>query len=310
MAGFHLWTHDLTDARPLVKKALDEDPKLGLGHEENGFLLFADGKDKEAAEEFSQAYALDSSLYLSLFARTMLSPLADSNTPADEAALRAALLSVANVNPQFAPAYVQLARLSVRQNDLKFAYGSSRRAEGLEPWRAGYHLLSGQILLLMGRDAESANDARYVADHWSGPDRDEAIELWNRIPAAQRPAGESIAETPLKDIKSITGTVQSVTCAAPGQPWTLVLSHDGKPMTFHTKGFFGFGFSDTLWWGEDHFSTCRHFEGKRAIVQYRPPADAKDDAAYAGDVVEIGVRDDLPTNPVAATSESAVAIKP
>lgn len=310
LAGFHLWTHDLTDARPLVKKALDEDPKLGLGHEENGFLLFADGKDKEAAEEFSQAYALDSSLYLSLFARTMLSPLADSNTPADEAALRAALLSVANVNPQFAPAYVQLARLSVRQNDLKFAYGSSRRAEGLEPWRAGYHLLSGQILLLMGRDAESANDARYVADHWSGPDRDEAIELWNRIPAAQRPAGESIAETPLKDIKSITGTVQSVTCAAPGQPWTLVLSHDGKPMTFHTKGFFGFGFSDTLWWGEDHFSTCRHFEGKRAIVQYRPPADAKDDAAYAGDVVEIGVRDDLPTNPVAATSESAVAIKP
>lgn len=310
LAGFHLWTHDLTDARPLVKKALDEDPKLGLGHEEDGFLLFADGKDKEAADEFSEAYVLDNSLYLSLFAKAMLSPIANGNNPADESTYRQALVNVATLNPQFAPAFVQLARLAVRQNDPKMAYGFSRRAEELEPWRAGYHLLSGQILLFMGKDADAANDARYVADHWYGPDRDEAIELWNRIPAAQRPAGESIAETPLKDIQTVIGTVQSVTCAAPGQQWTLVLSQDGKPMTFHTKGFFGFGFSDTLWWGEDHFNTCRHYEGKRAILKYRPPADPKDATSYAGDVVEIGVRDDLPAPIVAAVGESAVAVKP
>jgi len=44
LAGYHLWSHDLTSARPLVKEALAEDPKLGLVHEENGFLLFADGE--------------------------------------------------------------------------------------------------------------------------------------------------------------------------------------------------------------------------------------------------------------------------
>ena len=309
LAGFHLWTRDLTDARPLVKKSLKEDPCLGLAHEENGFLLFADGKNRQAAGEFRMAYTLDNSLYLSRFAKTMLSPMAESNASADESAFHQALEGLATMNPQYAPVYVQVARLSVRQNDPKRAFGYSRRAEELDPWRAGYHLLSGEILLRLGKDAEAAEDARYVADHWYGPDRDEAIELWNRIPAAQRPAGESIAAAPLKSTQSVTGTVQSVTCPAPGQPWTLVLNHDGKPMTFHAKGYFEFGFSDTFWWGQDHFNTCRHYEGKRAVIKYRPQANAKSTENYAGDVVQIGVRDDLPATPIAAAGETPPAGK-
>ena len=44
-----------------------------------GFLDFSDGKDAEAAAEFAQAFALNGTLYLSLFDKTMLSPMATSN---------------------------------------------------------------------------------------------------------------------------------------------------------------------------------------------------------------------------------------
>src|ERR1700722_2611494 len=119
LASFHLWTHNLDVARPLVEQALKDDLKLGLAHEEMGFLLFADGKDAQALDEFSQAYTLDATLYLSLFAKTMLSPISISDTGADESAFHDALLKILTLNAQFARAYIQLARLCLRECDPK-----------------------------------------------------------------------------------------------------------------------------------------------------------------------------------------------
>jgi Tfp pilus assembly protein PilF len=303
LAGYHLWGHDLASARPLVQQALTDDPKLGLAHEENGFLLFADGEDAHAAEEFSLAYSLDPSLYLSLFAKTMLSPLATSTMPADEEAFHAALSQVASLDGQFAPAYIQLARLAIRQNDLASAFALSRKAEELEPWRAGYHLLTGQILLRMGKEAQAAQYAEFVAKHWSGPDRSEAVELWNAIPAAQRPSGVQLVEQfTLPDVTRAEGTIQSAVCSGKDQPWTLLIRSNDQTLTFHVKGRFEAGFSDTLWYGEDHFSTCRHIQGLRAIVQYHPVANA----TYTGDAVEVAVRDDL--LPSGSAGEKATAV--
>lgn len=305
LAGFHLWTHDLGTARPLVEQALKSDPKLGLAHEEMGFLLFADGNDAAALNEFSQAFALDGTLYLSLFAKTMLSPNATSDGPADQTAFHDALLQVLHLNPHFAPAYVQLARLDLRSCDLKNALAVSRRAEELEPSRAGYHLLSGQILLRMGKGADSAAFAKFVADRWFGADHDEAVELWNNVPAEQRPAGESLSEMIPKDTQTVSGTVQSIRCGEP-EAWAFVLTHDNHPLTFHRKGGFETGFSDTIWYGGDHFSLCHHLEGVRAIVRYHPAAGA----SYAGDVAEIEIRDDLPSPVKSAAEQIAAPAKP
>ena len=311
LAGYHLWTGDLADAKPLVAKALKDDPKLGFAHEEEGFILFAEGQDGVARDEFSQAFALDGTLYLSLFAKTMLSPIAKSNAPADETAFNDAMEKVLDLNHQFAPAYVQLARLAVRQGDLQHAYGLARRAEELEPSRAGYHLLTGQILLRMGKDAQAADFAQYVAKHWYGPDHNEAVELWNRVPAAQRPAGISLVEEVPTGTQTATGIVKSSTCGGVDpqgkkQQWTLVLNHDGKEMTFHSKdkGFFMFGFSDTLWWGENHASSCRHLEGLRAVVQYKPDTT---DTSYAGNIAELDVLDDLPGSAGGSASQTVAA---
>ncbi len=299
LAGFYLWTHDLKDARRLVAKALKDDPKLGLAHEEDGFLLFADGLDTVARDEFAQAYALDSSLYLSLFAKSMLSPMANSNAPMDEAAFNAALSKVADLNPQFAPAFVQLARLELREGNPQKAFGLARRAEELEPSRAGYHLLSGQILLRMGKDAEAAHFAQYVAQRWYGPDHDEAVDLWNSVPAANRPEGVTLEDQLPPNTQTAKGTVKSVTCGGVGQESVLVLDRDGQAMSFKTKGGLMIGMPDTLWYGSDHFSLCHNLAGMHAVVRYRPGSDP----GVAGDLAEIEIRDPVP----ASTPPSSLA---
>ncbi|HXB21221.1 MAG TPA: tetratricopeptide repeat protein, partial [Candidatus Solibacter sp.] len=296
LGSYSLWSHDLATARPLIEEALKLGPKLGLAHESMGFLYFAAGKDDEARREFSQALELDPKLYLSLFSLTMLSPQARSNVPADQAAFRDSLMKVLDLNPDFAPAFVQLARLYLRQGDLTHAYGVTRKAESLEPARAGYHLLAGQILLRMGRGTEAAGFARYVADRWPGPDHDEAVELWNAVPAALRPAGDALMPSPMEGTELMQGTVKSVRCPGKETGLTVVLDHEGQQVSFAAKSGVVSGFSDTLWYGEDHFSSCRHVEGLRAVVHYKPSADKN----YAGELARLDFRDDLP-----ATTESS-----
>jgi tetratricopeptide (TPR) repeat protein len=302
LAGYHLWTHDRKGARPLVQQALKNDPKLGLAHEEMGFLLFAEGNEAAALEEFSQACTLDSTLYLSRFAKAMLSPMANSDSAADEAALESEVSQVLSLNPQFAPGYVQLARLDSRKNDLASALAASRKAEQLEPSRAGYHIQSGHILLRMGQFADSSAFAKFVADRWFGPDHDEAVELWNAVPADQRPAGESLTETIPKDTQTVSGVVQSIQCGGP-ETMNLVLLADHRSLTFHRKGQFINGFSDTLWYGADHYDICHNLEGLRAVVRYRPAADA----SYAGDLAEVEIRDTLPSPSNNAAANRAAA---
>ncbi len=300
LGGFHLWTRDRDGARPLLEQALKDDPKLGLAHENMGFLDFDEGKEAEAASEFAQAYALDSHRYLALFAKTMVSPLPASRTVSDMNTFGATMGKVLQENPHFAPAYVQLARLAMLENDLDSALLMSRKAEESEPSLAGYHTLSGQILRRMGKGAEAAASAEFVAERWTGPDHNEAVELWNSIPAAQRPAGQVLFDIVPKDTQVVEGKVKSVTCAPQEQGWAFVLDQGGQLLTFHRKGGFAAGFSDTIWYGTDHFSLCHHLEGMRAIVHYHAPADA----SYAGDAVEFEIRDDLaePVKEAAAAS--------
>jgi Tfp pilus assembly protein PilF len=301
LGGFHLWSHDLADARPLIEEAAKDDPKLALAHENMGFLDFADGKDQAASRAFTQAYELDERRFLSLFYKTMLSPLAQSDAPGDQAGFHDALLKTIHLNPQFAPAYVELSRLAVRQGNLTIALALARKAEQLEPSRAGYHLLSGQIMLRLGRGAEAATFAKYVADRWYGPDHDEAVELWNSVPVGQRPTGDQLSEMGPAETQTVEGRLKSANCGDKDHGMTVELEHSGQALSFHTKGGWLGGFSDTLWYGADHFSYCHHIEGLRAAIRYKSPSDK----TYTGDLVEVELRQDLPASAVLAKPDDA-----
>jgi Tfp pilus assembly protein PilF len=299
LAGFHLWTHDLEDARELAGQAIKEDAKLGFAHEVMGFVDFGEGNDADALSEFTQASNLDPNLPLSLFARTMMLPISTSTDPGAEALFHDALAKVLQLNPQFAPAYVQLAKLALRRNDPQTALAVARKAEQLEPTRAGYHILSGEILHRLGKDKDAATFAHFVAERWPGADHDEAVELWDAIPAGQRPPGATLSEAEPSETLSMDGHLTAVKCKEKEES-ELSLARDGKSFLFRMKGPLSAGFSDTIWYGEDHFSLCHHLETMRAVIRYQTASDS----GYAGDVAGIEIRDELPP-PLTRTADGS-----
>ena len=303
IAGYRLWEHDAPEATDLVERALEEDPALGAAHEEKAFINFREGKDEDALREFSRACELDKTLYLSRYFKTMMT--AKRETPEQREALRTELEQIKQINPQFAPAYVQLAMLFIADGVATKALVQARKAEQLEPTRAGYHLLSGELLLRMKREKEAAEAAQYVAERWHGPDHNEAVALWNRIPVASRPADAIVVEESEDQSQAAEGKLVSLSCGEKGKN-EVTLQRGDDLMVFKSKGRQMIGYSDTLWYGSDHFTLCHHLDGMHAIVRYRPPV-SKD---YAGDWLSIELRDELPPGPQQQAAKSAPAPDP
>jgi Tfp pilus assembly protein PilF len=299
VSSFYATTKQWKLARESGELALKNDPKLALAHQDMGFIGLQEGKDEEAAHEFSQAVELDNRMYRAQFAKTMMSLLPHATSPDDRMAYRLALLQTLNVNPQFAPAYVELAKFYVAQGDPNQALRLALKAEKLEPSRAGYHLLTGQILLRLDRAADAASNAAYVADHWTSPDRDEGMELWMQVPAGKRPAQGPAEIAERHDVNDAEGIVKSVACDE--HTMTMTLEQRGQSLSFHVQHDAPGGFSDTLWFGEDHFTPCFHTTGLRAVVRYKPAADK----SYTGDAVFFAFRDDLPAAPGDAATSPA-----
>src|SRR6266404_831159 len=260
LGAYRLFSRDYEEARATIEQALHEDTGLALAHETLGFLNFADGKDEAAKTEFEKARAADPQRYLSLYYTTMLSPVRKSDAPGDHLTLRAAMYEVLKVNPRFAPAFVELAMTKAREGDYINALNLARKAEDLEPSRAGYHLLVGRILLALGRNDEAAKQATFVAERWRGPDHDEAIELWNGLPAEKRPLDTTLLADALNGTQTSQGTLLSVTCAAKEGTAVVIQSADGTRTFSSSAGAHMVGYSDTLWFGSDHFTLCHHLD--------------------------------------------------
>src|SRR3981189_2016357 len=80
-----------------------------------------------------------------------------------------------------------------------------------------------------------------------------------------------------------------VTCAKEGTA-VVVQNADGTSTFSSFAGARMVGYSDTLWFGSDHFTLCHHLDGLRAVVRYKPGADKK----AAGEWVELELREALP----------------
>ena len=126
-----------------------------------------------------------------------------------------------------------------------------------------------KLLLRMKREKEAADSARYVAERWHGPDHNEAVALWYRIPAASRPADAIVVEEVEEQSQAAEGKMLSIACGEKSKN-EVTLQRGDDLMVFKSKGRQMIGYSDTLWYGSDHFSLCHHVEGMHAVVRYRP----------------------------------------
>ncbi len=275
LGGFYTKQHEMELADKKLGAALSEDSKSALAHENVAFLDFVQGKDEEARKEFDTAVELNPDSYLALYYQAMMKyhgkKDADSLTQLD-----AAMTKVIQMNPRFAPALVARSQIYVQQGKLQDAYNTSVQAQHLEPDRGGYLTNSAAILLLGRNYAAALRVAKTVAVRWYDSDSAEALAVADqarRLGKIEQSPEEKTEEDGemeyAKDTTAVEGVVQSVHCEK-SKPMEIVLRSGDKLLNFRSGKMFGLGFSDTLWYGEDHFSGCFHLDGMNALVRYTP----------------------------------------
>ncbi len=292
VASFQLHSGNRTPAREHLAKALALDPRFAPAHEEQGFVLFQQGSDEAARTEWATALQLDPTLYRALFAQTMTaSPPIAQQSPAQLEQTEAALKQITTLQPGFAAAWVEMSAVSLRNQHLQEAFDASTHAERLAPSRAGYHLLTGHLMLIGNHPDLAAQYASFVGQRWFGSDHDEALDLWNEIPTDKR--GDNPPPPPIHYVAGLLtmrGKLTQAYCGEDRKSMTLTLIPEGKPdakpVTFTGLPPTIIGFSDTLWWGDDHFANCFHLAQHPAVVVYKP-------SGAAGQVVELDIRDEL-----------------
>jgi tetratricopeptide (TPR) repeat protein len=306
LGSFDVGAHDGAAGKIRLQAAEAADPTLAGPHEELGFLAWRAGKDDEARAEWRKAVSADPSRYRSAFALLMSEAALKEQTRQQLEQTQHALEAIKERAPKFAPVFVELALVRWRLGQLNEAYKSSVAAEKLEPWRAGYHLLTADILL-EGHHPEIAEDyARTVAARWPGADHDEAVDLWNRLPPAVHGDKPPLTLATPADAAIARGTITSSSCDKDGL--SLVLqptAPSAAALRLAATGPYEGGVSDTLWVGEDHYTPCFHLGGLPAVVAYK----AGDGGT--SELLVLEVRDDLPqSNPPASAPKTSQVTAP
>lgn len=304
LGSYRIGAYQGAAGRASIEKALTLDPRLAGAHEELGFVDFAAGKDDDAHKEWTEALSIEPALPRSQFALLMTGKPMAAQTPEELKETKTKLQQLTGVNPRFAPPFIELAITEWRLGEINQAYKDSRTAEDLEPWRSGYRLLTGRILLKGHQPQLAGEYSRYIANHWFGSDHNEAVDLWTSIPAAKRGDGPALVMEVPEGTQMVRGSIVDVVCsAAPGGVYTAKLKPDspaGAPLlTLTAKGGVRTGFTDTLWFGEDHFSSCHHLAGQPALAMYKPEGNA------GGTLVELEVRDRFPDAETAPLADKA-----
>lgn len=306
LGSVDLGVHDFAAAKPLLQAAETGDPKLAGPHEELGFLAWRAGHDEEARQQWQKAVAADpSASYRSSFALLMSGTPFTQQTPEQLEQTMHALEAINAQAPKYAPVLIEIALIDWRQGHLNAAYQASLAAEKLEPWRAEYRLLTAHILLEGHHPDLAAQYARLVADRWPGTDHDEAVDLWNSVPAASRGDGPPLTLDLPHDATIARGTILSTNCSRLGVTVVLQPSDPAAPpLDLISSGPFENGFADTLWVGEDHYVPCYHLAGLPAVVAYSPSPTGPPRLRV------LEVRDNLPTVTPPAPTPAATSPTP
>jgi tetratricopeptide (TPR) repeat protein len=194
------------DARALLEIVLRDDPNNVSAHETMGYLEFRENNLAAARKWYEQAVKLDSQSYLAHYYFAAISMREGrSNQSADvEASLRAAI----KLNPNFAPAYDQLAVFyGMQRKNLDEAHRLSVQAVALEPDNLGYWMNSANVLM----EADRYTDAMAVLRNALGVAKtpEEVASVQNHIDQIQQyqAAREQVAQGNQQALESVQGDV-------------------------------------------------------------------------------------------------------
>src|SRR5665647_468607 len=160
LGDFELQDRRPQDAKPLLEEALRLQPDLASAQESLGFLFMRQGDREEALRWFARAIAGDSRNFLAHYYHATLT-LTELGTTDGASQAEASLVRALHLNPYFAPAYIALARLFLRDDQkVDRALELVRKVMDIEPGSFSNQMMLGNVLVRLGRYEEALKLAK------------------------------------------------------------------------------------------------------------------------------------------------------
>jgi Tfp pilus assembly protein PilF len=284
-ADFLVYVGRTQDARSLLDLVLKSDPQSAQAHESMGYLAFRDGDEEAARKWYEQAVKLDSQSYLAHYYFAVMSMKGGGSSlddPQVEASLRAAI----RLNPTFAQAYDQLASLfAMRHEKLDEAHLLNLKAVELDPGNLNYRLNTANVLMTMGRYADSASVLRNAEKVAKNPAEvamvQGRIQQIESIMASNTQRSVVVADypkpthptEPLTGPKRVAvGVIRGVKC---GYPAIIEFQVDTvrKKISVYSNDFTKIDLSVVGFTPKGDVNPCSDFEGMKAEVEYSGTSD-------------------------------------
>ncbi len=190
LGDFELHDRRPRDAKLLLEEALRLQPDLASAQESLGFVFMRLGDRAEALRSFDRVIAAGSGSFLAHYYHAVLT-LNELGTEAGAAEAEAGLAKALQLNPDFAPAYIALAKIYLG-DDRKVGQALElvREAVILEPGNFSYQMMLGNVLLRSGRFGEALKLAETLErSAGSQPERDMVQSFIESLKRAQEKKG-------------------------------------------------------------------------------------------------------------------------
>lgn len=296
-AGVLVSVGRFTDARTLLDSILKQDPNNAQACEEMGKLALRQNDRDEALKWFSQAVKFDSKSYLAhYYFAAMSMSTGDSDSKQVEASLRQAIA----LNPNFAPAYGQLAMYyGMRHEQMDEALKLITRAVQLDPANISYRLNAAGVLEGMGRydDAESVLQTalKVARSPQDAAMVQERIDQAARFKAARDQRQDSAVSSAQADTQQVIvvnketpprhptepatgpkhyteGIMKNVACSYPSVLEFQVVTAQ-KTVSVYTNNYYQLDVTALGFTPSGSINPCSSFEGRPAKVEYAESSD-------------------------------------
>ena len=312
----------LNQAEPIVKQAVELDPRLAATHETLGFYYFRDNDFAAADEEMSKAIELGSTNSLAFYCHGVLLLRDPSATEEATQKGRASLETAARLNPGYAPTFEALTQAYSRSADTQGkALDAALTAVRLDPESRTYKFGLAYVLLNNGRAAEAAGVAQtLLASAGSAEDTRAAHRLLDTVDEEQQWQKESQEQASVNlspgdtsqagdapkggmaahpdpaqahpatsrrqlgppEWMAADGAIASIDCSH--SPEVVMTLNLGKgPLSFHAGNFQRVGMSGVSEATTPGLESCGQWAGRRVKVWFRLVPD-KD---YLGEIIKI-----------------------
>jgi tetratricopeptide (TPR) repeat protein len=313
-ADFLVYVQREPEARSLLDAVLKADPDNAQAHQTMGYLASRNGDLDAARKWYEEAAKLDSNSFLANYQFALLAMRSGNaaNDPEVESSLRAAI----RLNPDFAPAYDQLAGLfTMRHENLDEAHALNMHAIQLDPGSVAYRMNAVTVLMTMSRYADAASLLRSSLKVPGNPKEMamlqsrlievESIEALGARPGAmitKPPTGQVDIQTADSVVDVVQpprhpteppdgpkhtafGVIRGVQCSSPAVI-EFQLDTGKKPVSVYSNNFFKIDLTVLGFTPSGDMNPCKDFEGKKVRVQYAESSDKTVD----GQVIAVELR--------------------